>query len=655
MSKIIGIDLGTTNSCVAVMEGGKSTIIQNSEGGRTTPSVAGFTKDKERLVGQLAKHQLVTNPENTVYSIKRFMGRKKNEISNEIKNVSFEVGADSKGEVVVNIPNENKKLKPQEISGMILAKLKETAEDHLGTKVDKAVITVPAYFNDSQRQATKDAGKISGLEVERIINEPTAAALAYGLEKKSDEKIAVYDFGGGTFDISILEIGEGVVEVLSTNGNTHLGGDDIDKKIVDWIIREFKKSDGIDLSKDKMALQRIREAAEKAKKELSGTQSTKINLPYITADNTGPKHLDLTLSRSDFNKMIDDLVEKTIGPCKKAISDAKLSVDEIDEIILVGGSTRIPAVQEAVQNFFKKEPNKSLNPDEVVAIGAAIQGGILAGDEDLKDILLLDVTPLSLGIETLGGVMTKLIERNTTIPVKKSQIFSTAADNQTAVSINVLQGEREMATHNRNLGRFDLIGIPPAPRGMPQIEVSFDMDANGILHVSAIDKGTGKKQQIKIDKIGALDEDEIEKMVKDAEEHAEEDKQEKELVQSRNELDTFIFSTEKSLKEYGDQLSDDEKKELEDAIKDAKEKLDSKDKEILDKTKEELQQKAQKLGEIVYKNMDQKQKEQARQAAEQQPKTGEGPTDEQSEEEPKNDTEPEDADFEVVDEEDNKK
>lgn len=657
MSKIIGIDLGTTNSCVAVMEGGKSTVIQNSEGGRTTSSVIGFPKDGERLVGQLAKHQLVTNPENTIYSIKRFMGRKRNEVKAETDTVSFEIDADSKGEVVVNILNEKKKFKPQEISSMILAKLKETAEDHLGTKVDKAVITVPAYFNDAQRQATKDAGKIAGLSVERIINEPTAAALAYGLEKKNDEIIAVYDLGGGTFDISILEIGEGVVEVLSTNGDTHLGGDDFDKRIVDWIVAEFKKSDGIDLTKDKMALQRVRDAAEKAKIELSGTQSTKINLPYVTADSSGPKHLDLTLSRAEFNKMVDDLVDKSIAPCKKAMKDAKLSKNEVKEVILVGGSTRIPAVQKAVEDFFQKVPNKSINPDEVVAMGAAIQGGILSGDENLKDILLLDVTPLSLGIETLGGIMTKLIERNTTIPVRKSQIFSTAADNQTAVSINVLQGEREMASHNRTLGRFDLVGIPPSMRGTPQIEVSFDMDANGILHVSAVDKGTGKKQQIKIDKLGALNDEEIEKMVKDAEEHADEDKKLKDQVQSKNELDNLIFSTEKSMKEHADKLNDDDKKKIEDAIKDAKEKLESKDVETLKKAKEELQQKAQKLGEVIYKNMSDQEKQQAaeeaakQQGQQQQSTSGEQQQQAEEQSQNKDEDEPVDADFEVMDDE----
>jgi molecular chaperone DnaK len=650
MSKIIGIDLGTTNSCVAVMEGGKPTVIPNSEGGRTTPSVVGFTKDGEILVGQLAKHQLVTNPQNTVYSVKRFMGRKVNEVKNEESEVSFKIKGNSKGEVEIEIPNQKKDYSPQEISAFILKKMKETAEEYLGTKVEKAVITVPAYFNDAQRQATKDAGKIAGLEVARIINEPTAAALTYGLEKKKDEKIAVYDFGGGTFDISILEIGEGVVEVLSTNGDTHLGGDDFDKKIIDWIVSEFKKSDGIDITKDPMAMQRIREAAEKAKIELSGTQSTNINLPYITADNSGPKHLSLNLSRSEFNRMIDDLIERSITPCKAAVKDAKLDVSEIDEVILVGGSTRVPAVQEAVKNFFKKEPNRSVNPDEVVAIGASIQGGILSGDEDLKDILLLDVTPLSLGIETLGGVMTKLIERNTTIPVKKSQIFSTAADNQTAVSINVLQGERDMAAQNRTLGRFDLVGIPPAPRGLPQIEVTFDIDANGILHVSAVDKGTGKKQQIKIDKAGALSEDEIDKMVKEAEEHAQEDQKFKELVELRNHLDTMIFSTEKSLKEYGDKLKDNDKAEIEEAIKVAKEKLDSQDVEVLKQAKTDFEQKAQKLGEVVYQEtMNQQKEQQQEQAAGQEQAEQQEQT---QQEQPDDDAV--DADFEVVDDEENK-
>ena len=651
MAKIIGIDLGTTNSCVSVMEGGKPTVIPNSEGGRTTPSIVGFTKDGERLVGQLAKHQLITNPKNTVYSTKRFMGRKTNEVKQEESEVSFDIKSDSKGEVIIHIPNEKKDFTPQQISSFILKKMKETAEEYLGTKIESAVITVPAYFNDAQRQATKDAGKIAGLKVERIINEPTAAALAYGLDRKKEEKIAVYDFGGGTFDISILEIGEGVVEVLSTNGNTHLGGDDFDKRILDWIVEEFKKSDGVDLTKDPMAMQRIRESAEKAKIELSGTQSTNINLPYITADSSGPKHLSINLTRSQFNRMIDDLVQDSIGPCKLAIKDSKISVDDIDEIILVGGSTRVPAVYDAVKKFFKKEPNKSVNPDEVVAVGAAIQGGILSGDENLKDILLLDVTPLSLGIETLGGVMTKLIERNTTIPVKKSQIFSTAADNQTAVSINVLQGEREMAAHNRTLGRFDLVGIPPAPRGMPQIEVSFDMDANGILNVSAIDKGTGKKQQIKIDKSGALDENEIDKMVKEAEAHSEEDKKLKERVQMRNEFDTLIFTTEKSLKDYGDKLSEKDKEEIEKAIKEAKEKLDIEDIDNLKKAKSEFEEKAQKLGEIVYQEaIKQQQAQQSQQAQEQAQQSKESAEEEPSKEKPKQGNgKAVDADFEVVD------
>ena len=652
MSKIIGIDLGTTNSCVSVMEGGKPTVIPNSEGGRTTPSIVGFTKDGERLVGQLAKHQLITNPKNTVYSTKRFMGRKTNEVKQEESEVSFEIKSDSKGEVIIHIPNEKKDFTPQQISSFILKKMKETAEEYLGTKIESAVITVPAYFNDAQRQATKDAGKIAGLKVERIINEPTAAALAYGLDRKKEEKIAVYDFGGGTFDISILEIGEGVVEVLSTNGNTHLGGDDFDKRILDWIVEEFKKSDGIDLTKDPMAMQRIRESAEKAKTELSGTQSTNINLPYITADSRGPKHLSINLTRSQFNRMIDDLVQDSIDPCKLAIKDAKISVDDIDEIILVGGSTRVPAVYDAVKKFFKKEPNRGVNPDEVVAVGAAIQGGILSGDENLKDILLLDVTPLSLGIETLGGVMTKLIERNTTIPVKKSQIFSTAADNQTAVSINVLQGEREMAAHNRTLGRFDLVGIPPTPRGMPQIEVSFDMDANGILNVSAIDKGTGKKQQIKIDKSGALDESEIDKMVKEAEAHSEEDKKLKERIQMRNEFDTLIFTTEKSLKDYGDKLSEKDKEEIEKAIKEAKEKLDIEDIDVLKKAKSEFEEKAQKLGEIIYQEAIKQQ--QAQEQAGEQAKTAEKPSEPSEGKEAKKDTDSGDgsavdADFEVVD------
>lgn len=608
MGKIIGIDLGTTNSCVAVVEGGKPVVITNAEGTRTTPSVVGFTKDGQRLVGQLAKRQAVTNPLNTVFSIKRFMGRAYNEVSSEIQQVPYKVMSGLKGQAAVHIDSESKDFTPQEISALVLTKMKETAEAYLGQAVTEAVITVPAYFNDDQRQATKDAGRIAGLEVKRIINEPTAAALAYGMENKKEQKVAVYDLGGGTFDISILDISQGVVEVLSTNGDTHLGGDDFDKRVIDWILEKFKAQEGIDLSKDPMALQRLREAAEKAKIELSGTQTANINLPFITADATGPKHLNLDLSLAEFNRLTQDLIERSLGPCKKALTDAKLSASEIQEVLLVGGSTRIPAVQEAVEKFFGKKPNRSLNPDEVVAIGASIQGAILSGDDKVSDVLLLDVTPLSLGIETLGAVMTTLIPRNTTIPTKKSQVFSTAADNQTAVTIHVMQGERPMAQDNKSLGRFDLVGIPSAPRGVPQIEVTFDLDANGLLHVSAKDKGTGKEQSIKIDRAGNLNQEDIERMIKDAEMHADEDKKRQEFVAAKNELDTLIFSTEKSLGEYGDKLSADEKAKIEDAIKTAKAEMEkATDKAEMDRIKEELGKKAQKLGEILYANMQQEQ------------------------------------------------
>lgn len=565
MPKVIGIDLGTTNSCVAVLEGGEPEVIANAEGTRTTPSVVAFTKDGEKLVGQVAKRQAITNPENTIFSIKRFMGRKYGEVSEEIKKVPYRVTQGSGGDAVVN--TEGKEYMPQQISAMILQKMKETAESHLGEKVTQAVITVPAYFNDSQRQATKDAGKIAGLDVLRIINEPTAASLAYGLGKdKKDEKIAVYDLGGGTFDISILELGEGVFEVKSTNGDTHLGGDDFDQKIIDYLADEFKKEYGIDLRKDRMALQRLKEASEKAKCELSTTMQTEINLPFITADASGPKHMNIKMTRSKLEQLVDDLVQRTIGPCKQALSDAGLTPNDIDEVILVGGQTRMPKVQEIVKQLFGKEPHKGVNPDEVVAIGAAIQGGILSGDEGVKDVLLLDVTPLSLGIETLGGVFTKLIDRNTTIPTKKSQIFTTAADSQPSVEVHVLQGEREMAIYNKTIGRFSLDGIPPAPRGVPQIEVSFDIDANGILHVSAKDLGTQKEQSIRIEASGKLNDTEIDQMIKDAEAHAAEDKKKREEVDARNRADQMVYETEKNMKEFGDKLDANTKNSLEAAI-----------------------------------------------------------------------------------------
>ena len=562
MSKIIGIDLGTTNSCVAVLEGGEPSIITSPEGGRTTPSVVAFTKKGERLVGQPAKRQAVTNPINTVFSIKRFMGRMYDEVGTEIEEVPYKIEKGPNNGVVVKI--EDKEYNPPEISAMVLQKLKQMAEEHLGKTVTDAVVTVPAYFNDSQRQATKDAGKIAGLNVRRIINEPTAAALAYGLDKKKDEKIAVFDLGGGTFDISILELGDGVFEVKSTNGDTHLGGDDFDQKVLNWIADEFNASDGINLKKDPMALQRLKEAAEAAKKELSSSKQTEINLPFITADASGPKHLNLTLTRAKFEELVSDLVERTIDPCKQAIKDAGLKASEIDEVILVGGSSRIPKIQEKVKDIFGKESNKSVNPDEVVALGASIQGGVLAGDVD--DILLLDVTPLSLGIETLGSVATKLIERNTTIPTKKSQIFSTAADNQTTVEIHVLQGEREMAVDNKTIGRFHLDGIPPAPRGMPQIEVTFDIDANGILNVGAKDKATGKEQSIRIEASSGLSDSEVDKMVNDAKKHEEEDKDKRELIDLHNQAEQLIYQTEKNIKEFDDKLNDDDKKKLSDAV-----------------------------------------------------------------------------------------
>lgn len=562
MGKIIGIDLGTTNSCVAVLEGGEPTVITSSEGGRTTPSIVAFTKDGDRLVGQPAKRQAVTNPENTVFSIKRFMGRMYDEVGTEIEEVPYKVSKGKSGSVVVTA--SDKEYTPPEIGAMVLQKLKQTAEEHLGTTVTDAVITVPAYFNDSQRQATKDAGKIAGLNVRRIINEPTAASLAYGLDKKKEETIAVFDLGGGTFDISILELGDGVFEVKSTNGDTHLGGDDFDQKVINWIAAEFKKSDGIDLKKDPMALQRLRESAETAKRELSSSKKTEINLPFITADSSGPKHLNLTLTRAKFEELVADLVKRTINPCKQAIKDAGLKASDIHEVILVGGSSRIPKIQEKVKEIFGKEPNKSVNPDEVVALGAAIQGGVLAGDVD--DILLLDVTPLSLGIETLGSVSTKLIERNTTIPTKKSQVFSTAADNQTTVEIHVLQGEREMAVDNKTIGRFHLDGIPPAPRGIPQVEVSFDIDANGIINVSAKDKATGKEQSIRIEAASGLSDAEVDKMINDAKKHEGEDKSKRELIDLQNQAEQLIYQTEKNLEEYKDKLDEGEKKTLEDAM-----------------------------------------------------------------------------------------
>ncbi len=584
--KVIGIDLGTTNSVVAVMEGGDPVVIPNSEGGRTTPSVVAFTKDGERLVGQVAKRQAVTNPTNTVFSIKRFMGRRMNEIKEEAGRVPYPVGSGQHDLAVVEI--KGKKYTPPEISAMILQKMRQTAEDYLGHTVTKAVITVPAYFNDSQRQATKDAGKIAGLDVLRIINEPTAAALAYGMEKKKEEKIAVFDLGGGTYDISVLELAEGVFEVKSTNGDTHLGGDDFDQKIINWLVTEFKKDQGIDLAQDAMALQRLKEAAEKAKMELSTRQQTEINLPFVTADQSGPKHLTMTLTRAKFEQLVDDLVQRTIPPMQRALKDAEIDPSAIDEVILVGGSTRIPKIQDIVKDFFKQEPNKGVNPDEVVGIGAAIQGGVLAGD--VKDVLLLDVTPLSLGIETLGSVTTVLIARNTTIPTEKAEVFSTAEDNQTTVEIHVLQGEREMAVDNRTIGRFQLTGIPPAPRGVPQIEVTFDIDANGILHVSAKDKATGKEQKILIEASTGLSDDEIDRMVKDADSHAAEDKERRQSIEERNRLDAMVYEVEKNSKEWADRLDETTKERLNGAAESAKQALRSGEDSEIAKALEELSQ-----------------------------------------------------------------
>ncbi|MDZ7859889.1 MAG: molecular chaperone DnaK [Candidatus Krumholzibacteriota bacterium] len=641
MGKIIGIDLGTTNSCVSVMEGGEPVIISNPEGGRTSPSVIGF-KDGDRLVGNLAKRQSVTNPDNTIYSIKRFMGRKYSEVKNEISEVSYKVIKGDQGDIRVDV--EGKKYSPSELSAMILTYLKESAEKYLGTKVESAVITVPAYFNDSQRQATKDAGKIAGLKVERIINEPTAASLAYGLNKDEEKTIVVFDLGGGTFDVSILELGESVFEVKATNGNTHLGGDDFDKRVIDWLVDEFKKEQGIDLSKDPMALQRLREAAEKAKCELSTVPQAEINLPFITADSSGPKHLNTKITRAKFVSLTGDLIEKTVDPCKKAMKDAGIKSSDLDDVILVGGTTRIPAVQDKVKEIFGRTPHQGVNPDEVVALGAAIQGGVLAGD--VNDVLLLDVTPLSLGIETLGGVMTKLIEKNTTIPTKKSEIFSTAADNQTTVDIHVLQGEREMATHNKSIGRFQLAGLPPAPRGVPQIEVTFDIDANGILNVSAKDKATGKEQKIIIQASSGLTEDEIEKMVKEAEEHAEEDKEKRELIDLKNQAEQMSFQTEKQLEEYKDKIPSGDMDEIRKVLEELKEASKTDDKDRINKAIENHNQVWQKAAQQMYQQS----------SAQQQNASGDAASSEESKasSDKKDDDEVMDAEYEVVDEDDKK-
>ena len=639
MSKIIGIDLGTTNSCVAIMEGSQAKVLENAEGARTTPSVVAFTEDKEKLIGQPAKRQAVTNPENTIFAVKRLIGRNFDDptVKKDIEAAPFKIINSEKGDAWIEA--KGNKYSPSQISAFILQKMKETAEKYLGQAVTKAVITVPAYFNDAQRQATKDAGKIAGLEVLRIINEPTAASLAYGLDKKQNKKIAVYDLGGGTFDVSILELGDGVFEVKSTNGDTFLGGEDFDNAIVEYLISEFKKDSGIDLKSDKLALQRLKEAAEKAKIELSAAEQTDINLPFITADKTGPKHINLKMTRAKLEALVEDLIARTIPPCKTALKDAGISASDIDEIVMVGGMTRMPKVIDEVKNFFGKEPNKSVNPDEVVAMGAAIQAGVLQGD--VKDVLLLDVTPLSLGIETLGGVSTKLIEKNTTIPTKKSQVFSTAEDNQPAVSIRVLQGEREMATDNKLLGNFELIGIAPAPRGVPQIEVTFDIDANGIVNVSAKDKGTGKEQKIQIQASGGLSDEDIEKMVKDAEANKEADKKKRESVEVRNQADTLIHSTEKNLKEHGSKISDSEKKAIEDGSEALKESLKGEDIEDIKKKTETLVQASMKLGEAIYKS--------------QQSTNPDSKKDNGKEEKGKKDDDVVDADFEEVKDENKEK
>ncbi|RPH03895.1 MAG: molecular chaperone DnaK [bacterium TMED144] len=636
MSKIIGIDLGTTNSCVAVLEGGEPTVISSTEGGRTTPSIAAFTKEGERLVGQPAKRQAVTNPQNTIFSIKRFMGRTFDEIKNDLKEIPYNLKKSDSGSVVVD--SNNKTYTPPEISAMVLQKLKQTAEEYLGSQVTDAVITVPAYFNDTQRQATKDAGKIAGLNVRRIINEPTAASLAYGLDKKKEEIVAVFDLGGGTFDISILELGDGVFEVKSTNGDTHLGGDDFDQIIIDWIASEFMKSDGIDLKKDPMALQRLRESAEIAKKELSSSKQTEINLPFITADSSGPKHLNLNLTRAKFEDLVSTLVKRTINPCEKAIKDAGLDISKINEVILVGGSTRIPAIQDVVKEIFGKEPNKSVDPDEVVALGAAIQGGVLAGDVD--DILLLDVTPLSLGIETLGNVSTKLIERNTTIPTKKSQVFSTAADNQTTVEIHVLQGEREMAVDNKTIGRFHLDGIPPSPRGVPQVEVTFDIDANGILNVGAKDKATGKEQSIRIEASSGLSDAEVEKMVNNAKKHEGEDKAKRELIDCQNQAEQLIYQTDKNIEEHKEKIQKDDMKNLNNALEDLKKNKDSSNLETLKSSLDSLNKAWSEVASKMYETSKNEEKNED---------STKNSTNDKSETKKKKKDEIEDADFEVVD------